>query len=75
MTNRWLAGAAAVVLTVAGVFAAQAADLPTRKEAPAPGIRAAALHLDRVLYWCERRRHLGLGQCVVDAFCQRLSGP
>ena len=36
MTNRWLAGAATVVLTVAGVFAAQAADLPTRKEAPAP---------------------------------------
>ena len=36
MTNRWLVGAAAVALTVAGSFAAQAADLPTRKEAPAP---------------------------------------
>jgi outer membrane immunogenic protein len=36
MTNRWLMGAAAVALTVAGAFAAQAADLPTRKEAPAP---------------------------------------
>ena len=36
MTNRWLAGAAAVALTVAGAFAAQAADLPTRKEAPVP---------------------------------------
>ena len=34
MTYRWLMGAAA--LTVAGAVAAQAADLPTRKEAPAP---------------------------------------
>ena len=34
MTNRWLMGAAAAALTVAGAFAAQAADLPTRKEAP-----------------------------------------
>ena len=36
MTNRWLVGAGAVALTVAGSFAAQAADLPTRKEAPVP---------------------------------------
>ena len=36
MTNRWLAGVATVVLTVAGAFAAQGADLPTRKGAPAP---------------------------------------
>jgi outer membrane immunogenic protein len=36
MKNRWLMGAAAATLTVAGAFAAQAADLPTRKEAPAP---------------------------------------
>jgi len=36
MNNRWLMGAAAAALTVAGPFAAQAADLPTRKEAPAP---------------------------------------
>ena len=36
MTNRWFVGAAAVALTVAGSLAAQAADLPTRKEAPAP---------------------------------------
>jgi outer membrane immunogenic protein len=36
MTNRWLMGSAAAALTVAGAFAAQAADLPTRKEAPAP---------------------------------------
>jgi outer membrane immunogenic protein len=36
MTQRWLMGAAAAALTVAGAFAAQAADLPTRKEAPAP---------------------------------------
>ena len=36
MTNRWLMGAAAAALTVAGAFAALAADLPTRKEAPAP---------------------------------------
>jgi outer membrane immunogenic protein len=36
MKNRWLKGAAAAALTVAGAFAAQAADLPTRKEAPAP---------------------------------------
>src|SRR5271157_4883312 len=36
MTNRWLMGAAAAAMTVAGAFAAQAADLPTRKEAPAP---------------------------------------
>src|SRR5271157_5380127 len=36
MTNRWLMGAAAAALTVAGAVSAQAADLPTRKEAPAP---------------------------------------
>ena len=36
MKNRWLMGAAAAALTVAGAVAAQAADLPTRKEAPAP---------------------------------------
>ena len=36
MTSRWLMGAAAAALTVAGAVAAQAADLPTRKEAPAP---------------------------------------
>jgi outer membrane immunogenic protein len=36
MKNRWLMGAAGAALTVAGAFAAQAADLPTRKEAPAP---------------------------------------
>ena len=36
MKNRWLMGAAAAALTVAGALAAQAADLPTRKEAPAP---------------------------------------
>ena len=36
MKNRWLTGVAAAALTVAGAVAAQAADLPTRKEAPAP---------------------------------------
>jgi outer membrane immunogenic protein len=36
MTHRWLVGTAAAALTVAGAFVAQAADLPTRKEAPAP---------------------------------------
>jgi outer membrane immunogenic protein len=36
MRNRWLMGAAAAALTVAGAVSAQAADLPTRKEAPAP---------------------------------------
>ncbi len=36
MTNRWLMGAAAAALTVAGALAAQAADLPTKKQAPAP---------------------------------------
>jgi outer membrane immunogenic protein len=37
MKNRWLIGSAvAAALTVAGAVAAQAADLPTRKEAPAP---------------------------------------
>ncbi len=36
MKNRWLMGASAAALTVVGAFAAQAADLPTRKEAPAP---------------------------------------
>ena len=36
MTNRWLMGAAVAAMTVAGAFAAQAADLPTRKEAPPP---------------------------------------
>lgn len=36
MTNRWLTGAAAVALTVAGAVAAQAADLPTKKEPVAP---------------------------------------
>jgi outer membrane immunogenic protein len=34
MKNRWLRGAAAAALTVAGAVSAQAADLPTRKEAP-----------------------------------------
>src|ERR1700723_1588148 len=36
MTNRWFNGVAIVALTVVGAAAAQAADLPTRKEAPAP---------------------------------------
>jgi outer membrane immunogenic protein len=36
MTNRWLKGVAIVALTAVGTVAAQAADLPTRKEAPAP---------------------------------------
>jgi outer membrane immunogenic protein len=36
MKNRLLMGAAAAALTVAGAVTAQAADLPTRKEAPAP---------------------------------------
>ena len=36
MTNRWLTGVAVAALTAAGTLAAQAADLPTRKEAPAP---------------------------------------
>ena len=36
MTYRRLMGVAAAALTVAGAVAVQAADLPTRKEAPAP---------------------------------------
>jgi outer membrane immunogenic protein len=36
MTNRWLKGVAIVALTTVGAVTAQAADLPTRKEAPAP---------------------------------------
>jgi outer membrane immunogenic protein len=36
MTNRWLKGVAIVALMAAGTVVAQAADLPTRKEAPAP---------------------------------------
>ena len=36
MTNRWLKSVAIVALTAVGTVAAQAADLPTRKEAPAP---------------------------------------
>jgi outer membrane immunogenic protein len=36
MMNRWLKGVAVVALTAVGAVAAQAADLPTRKEAPAP---------------------------------------
>ena len=36
MINNWLKGVAIAALTVAGAVAAQAADLPTRKEAPAP---------------------------------------
>jgi outer membrane immunogenic protein len=36
MTNRWLKGVAIVALMAVGTVAAQAADLPTRKEAPAP---------------------------------------
>ena len=36
MTHRWLTGTAAAALTIAGALSAQAADLPTRKEAPAP---------------------------------------
>jgi outer membrane immunogenic protein len=36
MMNRWLKGVAVVALMAVGTVAAQAADLPTRKEAPAP---------------------------------------
>jgi outer membrane immunogenic protein len=36
MTNRWFNGVAIVALSAVGTLAAQAADLPTRKEAPAP---------------------------------------
>jgi outer membrane immunogenic protein len=36
MMNRWLKGVAIVALMAVGTVAAQAADLPTRKEAPAP---------------------------------------
>jgi outer membrane immunogenic protein len=36
MMNRWLKGVAIVALMAVGAVAAQAADLPTRKEAPAP---------------------------------------
>ncbi len=36
MTNRWLTGVAIATLTAASTIAAQAADLPTRKEAPPP---------------------------------------
>jgi outer membrane immunogenic protein len=36
MTNSWLKGVAVAALTAVGAVAAQAADLPTRKEAPAP---------------------------------------
>jgi outer membrane immunogenic protein len=36
MINSWLKGVAVVALMVVGTAAAQAADLPTRKEAPAP---------------------------------------
>ena len=36
MTNRWLKGVAIAALMAVGTVAAQAADLPTRKEAPAP---------------------------------------
>ena len=36
MIKNWFKGAAVAALTVAGAVAAQAADLPTRKEAPAP---------------------------------------
>ena len=36
MMNCWLKGVAVAALTAVGAVAAQAADLPTRKEAPAP---------------------------------------
>jgi len=36
MINNWLKGVAIAALTAAGVVAAQAADLPTKKEAPVP---------------------------------------
>ena len=36
MMNRWLKGVAIAALSAVGAVAAQAADLPTRKEAPAP---------------------------------------
>ena len=36
MMNRWLKGVAVAALVAVGAAAAQAADLPTRKEAPAP---------------------------------------
>ena len=36
MINNWLKGVAVAALTASGLVAAQAADLPTKKEAPAP---------------------------------------
>src|SRR5271163_3972055 len=36
MMKNWLKGVAVAALTAVGAVAAQAADLPTRKEAPAP---------------------------------------
>src|SRR3984957_10988552 len=36
MINRWLKGVAVVALMAVGTVVAQAADLPTRKEAPQP---------------------------------------
>ena len=36
MSNRLVSSVAAAALTAAGALGAQAADLPTRKEAPAP---------------------------------------
>ena len=36
MINNWLKGVAIAALTASGLVAAQAADLPTKKEAPAP---------------------------------------
>ena len=36
MIKNWLKGVAIAALTAAGAVAAQAADLPTRKEAPVP---------------------------------------
>ena len=62
MMNRWLKGVAVVALMVVGTVAAQAADLPTRKEAPAASFHTAAVHLDRVLHRFERRRHLEFRQ-------------